>query len=64
MKECKKQGGVVLKRLINSGLERTSNTCILIGSQTYERQWLRYELADAYSECNTLTGLLMGFHGT
>jgi len=42
--EAKKKGEVSLKRLINTGLEGTSTTCILIGSQTYARPWVRYEI--------------------
>lgn len=33
-----------LKRLINSGLDRTSATCVLIGSETWQRPWVRYEI--------------------
>lgn len=38
--KAKKQGDIALKRLINGGLENTSNTCILIGSDTYARPWV------------------------
>lgn len=33
---AQKQGDIALKRLINKGLDQTSNTCVLIGSQTYQ----------------------------
>lgn len=39
---AQKTGDVALKRLINAGLDTTSNTCVLIGSETYERPWVRY----------------------
>lgn len=54
---AKKQGAVALKRLINSGLERTSNTCVLIGSQTYERPWVRYELLQSSKRGNNIVGV-------
>lgn len=49
---ARKQGDVALKRLINAGLEQTSNTCLLIGSQTYERPWVRYELLKSFKKGN------------
>lgn len=42
--EAKKESDLALKRLINAGLEETSNTCVLIGSETYARPWVRYEI--------------------
>lgn len=33
-----------LKRLINESLSGTSVTCVLVGSQTYARPWVRYEI--------------------
>lgn len=49
---AKKQGDVALKRLINKGLDNTSNTCILIGSQTYNRTWVRYEILKSFKKGN------------
>lgn len=54
---AQKQGDVALKRLINSGLEQTTNTCVLIGSQTYERPWVRYELLKSFKRGNHLFGV-------
>lgn len=54
---AQKQGNVALKRLINSGLDQTSNTCVLIGSQTYERPWVRYELLKSFKKGNHLFGV-------
>ncbi|MDP9649686.1 TIR domain-containing protein [Paraburkholderia caledonica] len=42
--ESKKKGAADLKKLIHDGLENTSTTCVLIGSQTYARPWVRYEI--------------------
>ena len=41
---AKKTGAVALKRLINNALNNTSTTVVLIGSQTYARRWVRYEI--------------------
>ena len=54
---AKKQGSTALKRLINSGLEQTSNTCVLIGSQTFERPWVRYELLKSFKKGNHILGV-------
>jgi hypothetical protein len=36
-----------IKQLIRSGVLRTSAVCILAGSMTWERRWVRYEIARA-----------------
>lgn len=54
---AQKQGDVALKRLINAGLAQTSNTCVLIGSQTYIRPWVRYELLKSFKKGNHLLGV-------
>lgn len=52
--EAKNKGTIGLKRLINSGLEGTSTTCILIGSQTYARPWVRYEILKSFKRGNAI----------
>jgi hypothetical protein len=42
------EGDLATKRLINRGLQGTSVTCILVGSETYRRPWVRYELLKSY----------------
>lgn len=54
---ARKQGDVALKRLINGGLENTSNTCVLIGSQTYARPWVRYEILKSFRRGNHIFGV-------
>lgn len=54
---AKRQGDDALKRLINDGVENTSNTCVLIGSQTYARPWVRYELLKSFRRGNHLFGV-------
>lgn len=53
----KKQGDVALKRLINGGLENTSVTAVLIGSQTYVRRWVRYEIMKSVARGNKVIGI-------
>ncbi|MBI3249571.1 MAG: TIR domain-containing protein [Deltaproteobacteria bacterium] len=36
-----------LKRLIREGVEHTSAICVLVGSKTWSRRWVRYEIARA-----------------
>jgi hypothetical protein len=42
--ETKKSGETGLKNLIHNGLKNTSNTCILVGTETYKRPWVIYEI--------------------
>ena len=55
--ESKKNGDLALKRLINSELERTSVTAVLIGSQTYARRWVRYEIMKSVERGNLVLGV-------
>ncbi len=41
-----------VKKLIDSGLENTSNTCVLIGSETYNRKWVKYEIFKSLDKGN------------
>lgn len=51
---ARRQGEIALKRLINGGLEGTTNTCVLVGSETYARPWVRYELLKSFKRGNHL----------
>jgi hypothetical protein len=53
----KRSGPAALKRLINDGLENTSVTCVLIGSETYVRPWVRYELLKSFRRGSSLLGI-------
>ena len=55
--ETKKTSDIALKRLINGELENTSVTAVLIGSQTYARRWVRYELMKSVERGNSLLGI-------
>src|ERR1039458_1634378 len=48
------QGDLAIKRLINNGLRATSVTCILVGSETYLRPWVRYEMLKSYKKGSDL----------
>jgi hypothetical protein len=54
---ARRQGEASLKQLINDGLENTSNTCILIGTQTHMRPWVRYEILKSFRRGNHLLGV-------
>src|SRR5207249_1722486 len=54
---AKSYGKISLKRLINSGLENTSVTCVLIGTETWKRPWVRYEILKSYDRGNVLLGI-------
>jgi len=47
-------GDVGVKRVINSGLDGTSVTCVLVGSETYVRRWVRYEIMKSFRKGNAL----------
>lgn len=54
---ARRVGVAAVKRLIDEALEGTSNTCVLIGSQTFQRQWVRYELFKSVARGNHLFGV-------
>lgn len=54
---AKKTSVMAVKRLINSGLKNTSKTCVLIGSDTYRRRWVRYEIFRSLYDGNDLIGV-------
>lgn len=55
--KAKRTGDVALKRLINSGINGTSSTCVLIGSLTYLRPWVRYEIMKSFKKGNSMCGV-------
>jgi hypothetical protein len=54
---AKKQGDIAIKRLINSGIDNTTVTAVLIGSQTYNRRWVRYEIMKSIERGNDIFGI-------
>ena len=55
--ESKTQGDLALKRMINSELENTSVTVVLIGTHTWARRWVRYEIIKSIERGNSLIGI-------
>jgi len=55
--EAKKQSDLAIKRMINSGLQNTSVTCVLIGSETSKRRWVQYEIIKSFDKKNALLGV-------
>lgn len=55
--KAKKESDLALKRLINNGLKNTSVTVVLIGTNTYNRRWVRYEIARSLQKGNKLIGI-------
>lgn len=50
----KRTGPDSLKTLIREGIKNTSVTCVLAGAKTYERRWVRYEIARSVVKKNGL----------
>jgi hypothetical protein len=55
--KAKKEGFIALKRMINTALKNTSNTCVLIGTETYKRPWVRYEIFKSFVRGNHIIGV-------
>jgi hypothetical protein len=54
---AKKQGDLALKRLINDALENTTVTVVLIGTHTYARRWVHYEIMKSLERGNKVIGV-------
>lgn len=54
---AKREGSMAIKRLINKGLKNTSNTCVLIGSETFKRKWVSYEIMKSMEVGNHIFGV-------
>jgi hypothetical protein len=52
-----REGDDSLKRLIREGVDYTSAVCVLIGSSTWARRWVRYEIARAVVDGRGLLGV-------
>ena len=53
--KAKKTGDKAIERMIQDGLKGTSVTVFLLGSQTAQRRWVRYELKES---CKRGNGML------
>lgn len=50
----KREGEQALKNFLRTGLENTSVTCVLAGTETWKRRWVRYEIARSVLKGNGL----------
>jgi MTH538 TIR-like domain (DUF1863) len=57
----KKEGDVALKAFLRTGMENSSVTCVLAGTDTWKRRWVRYEIARSLIKGNAL--LTVYIHG-
>ena len=55
--KAKKSGDSAIKRMIQDGLNGTSVTAFLLGSQTAWRPWVRYELEESYNRGNGMLAI-------
>jgi hypothetical protein len=55
--EAQKSSPSALKKLINAELENTSVTVVLIGSDTWARRWVRYEIFQSLKRGNSVFGI-------
>lgn len=54
---AKNHGDLSVKRLVNSSLQNTSATCVLIGTETWQRRWVRYEILKSHARGNRIFGV-------
>ena len=55
-------GPSAVKRIINDGLLGTSTTCVLVGSDTYLRRWVRYEVLKSFRRGNGMFAVHINGH--
>lgn len=54
---AKKTGDITLKRLINGAFDYTTVTVVLIGTETYQRRWVKYEIMKSLARGNKIIGV-------
>ncbi|MCD0156320.1 TIR domain-containing protein [Deinococcus sp. 6GRE01] len=55
--EARLKGAAALTKLVDDALHNSSVSCVLIGSETYNRPWVRYEIARSFARGNGLIGI-------
>ena len=53
----KSKGSTVIKNLIENGLKNTSVTTVLIGDETAQRRWVKYEIVKSFEKGNGILGI-------
>ncbi len=54
---AKRQGEAAIKRMIDDALSGTSVTAVLIGAETADREWVKYEIIESQKRGNGLLGV-------
>ena len=55
--EAKRKGDSAIKQMIDKGLENTSVTVVLIGTETAYREWVKYEILESRKRRNGLLAI-------
>ena len=55
--ETKRKGDVAVKKLIDSGLDATTVTVVLIGAETANRKYVSYEVEQSVARGNGILGI-------
>jgi hypothetical protein len=55
--DAKLHGASEVKNLIDKGLINSTITCALIGSETWSRRWVKYEILKSFERGNKLLGV-------
>lgn len=55
--KAKKTSDLAIKRLINSEIQNTSVTCVLVGTHTFERRWVDYEIFKSLQKGNKILAI-------
>jgi hypothetical protein len=53
----KTKGPTVIKNLIETGMNKTSVTSVLIGEETANRRWVNYEIVKSFDKGNGILGI-------
>jgi hypothetical protein len=57
--EARRQGDDAIKRLVNKGLEGTTVTVVLIGTETFKRKYVNYEIDKSIERGNGVLGVFI-----
>lgn len=55
----KSKGPTVIKNLIETGLKKTTVATVLIGDETAERRWVKYEIVKSFEKGNGILGFTL-----
>lgn len=54
---AKKEGDAAIKRIIDNGMKGTSVTAVLIGAETSNRKWVKYEVKESHKQGKGVLGV-------